>query len=114
LTKAKAKALKSKPLIVEPPPEEPPEEKTKETEKLPEEPQPERTTLRLSGTLPPEVWNRLGTKLITKLRSGNNLKIEVGFSVSIDAKLGGSFETELRQILADLGLADKIRMEKSQ
>jgi hypothetical protein len=113
LTKAKAQALKSKPLIVEPPPE-PPEEKKKETEKPPEEPQPGRTTLRLAGTLPPEVWNRLGTKLITKLRSGNDLKIDVSFSVSIDAKLAGSFESELRQILDDLNLAEKIRVEKSQ
>lgn len=114
LTKAKAKALKAKPLIVEPPPEDiAPEEKKEEKEKPREEPQPGKTTLRLSGTLPPEVWNRLGTKLITKLRSGNDLKIDVGFSVSIDAKLAGNFESELRQILEDLGLADKIRIEKS-
>jgi hypothetical protein len=112
LTKAKAKALKTKPPIIEPPPEEPPEEKKKEPGKPPEETQPGRTTLRLSGTLPPEVWNRLGTKLITKLRSGNDLRIDVGFSVSIDAKLAGNFESELRQILEDLGLADKIRVEK--
>ncbi|HEY6366833.1 MAG TPA: hypothetical protein VI585_18800 [Candidatus Binatia bacterium] len=106
--------MKAKPLIVEPPPEDiAPEEKKEEKEKPPEEPQPGKTTLRLSGTLPPEVWNRLGTKLITKLRSGNDLKIDVGFSVSIDAKLAGNFESELRQILEDLGLADKIRIEKS-
>jgi hypothetical protein len=113
LAKAKAKALKSKPLSFEPPPEEPPEEKKKETEKPPKEPQPGRTTLRLSGTLPPEVWNRLGTKLITKLRSGNDLRVEVGFSVSIDAQLASGFESELRQILEDLGLADKIVVERS-
>jgi hypothetical protein len=113
LTKAKAKALKTRQPIIEPPPEEPPEEKKKEPETPPEELQPGRTTLRLSGTLPPEVWNRLGTKLITKLRLGNDLKIDVGFSVSIDTKLAGSFESELRQILEDLGLGDKIRIAKS-
>jgi hypothetical protein len=36
----------------------------------------------------------------------------VGFSVSIDADLAGSFEADLRQILEELGLADKIRMFK--
>jgi hypothetical protein len=63
--------------------------------------------------LPPEVWNHLGTKLITKLRSGNDLKIEVGFSVSIDAKLVGSFETELREILEDLGIQNRIVIQKT-
>ncbi len=113
LTKAKAKALKTKPVIIEPPPEDkPPEEKKEEKEKLTEEPQLGRTTLRLSGTLPPEVWNRLGTRLITKLRSGNDLKIDVAFSVSVDAKLAAGFEAELRQILEDLGLTDKVRIER--
>ena len=70
-------------------------------------------TLNLKGTIPPEMWNRLGTKLIPKLRSGSELKAEVSFSVSLDSKAVASFESELRQILEDLGLADKIRMEKS-
>ncbi|MBC7336796.1 MAG: AAA family ATPase, partial [Clostridia bacterium] len=30
----------------------------------------ERVTLRLVGTVPPELWNRLGTKILPKLRSG--------------------------------------------
>jgi hypothetical protein len=115
LTKAMARALKTKPQIVEPPPEDkPPQEKEKQKERTTEELAPGETTLRLSGTLPPEVWNRLGTKLITKLRSGNDLKIEVGFSVSIDAKLAGNFDAELRQIVEDLGLAEKLRIEKTQ
>lgn len=115
LTKAKAKALKTTPPVITKVDEEQPpqEEEEEEKEKPSKETLPGRTSLRLSGTLPPEVWNRLGTKLITKLRSGNDLKIEVGFSVSIDAKLAGSFEAELRQILEDLGLADKIRIEKA-
>jgi hypothetical protein len=115
LAKAKAKALKTKQPIIEPPHEDKPrEEKKEEKEKPTEESLPGRTTLRLSGTLPPEVWNRLGTKLITKLRAGTDLKIDVGFSVSIDGKVAGSFASELRQILEDLGLADKIRVEKSE
>jgi hypothetical protein len=114
LTKAKAKALKTTPQVVTKVDEEqPPEEEEEDKEKPGEGTPPGRTTIRLSGTLPPEVWNRLGTKLITKLRSGNDLKIEVGFSVSIDSKVAGSFEADLRQIIEDLGLTDKIRAEKS-
>ena len=114
LTKTKAKALKAGPRIVEPSGEEkPPEEESEEEKEKTEEEKPSGSrSLRLVGTLPPEVWNRLGTKLISKLRSGNDLKIEVGFSVSIDARLAASFEAELSQILEDLGLASRVTIQK--
>lgn len=70
-------------------------------------------TLNLRGSIPPEIWNRLGTKLIPKLRSGSELTAQVSFSVTLDGKSVASFESELRQILEDLGLAEKIRVEKS-
>ena len=57
------------------------------------------------------MWNRLGTKLIPKLRSGSELKVKVGFSVSIDGKATASFESELRQSLGDLGLSDKYELK---
>ena len=84
LTKAKAKALKGgvklesgvgvglcpEPVI----------EKLVELEKE-KEPAPgaQTRTLRLIGTVPPEIWNRLGTKIIPKLKSGADLKIGVIF-----------------------------------
>jgi len=68
-------------------------------------------TLRLIGTVPPEVWNRLGTKLIPKLRSGNDLRVGVEFSVTFDASQAKAMEAELRQILDDLGLSGRIKVE---
>ena len=59
------------------------------------------------------MWNRLGTRLIPKLRSGTELKAEVSFSVSLDSKAVASFESELRQILEDLGLAGRVSIERS-
>ncbi|HKZ40325.1 MAG TPA: hypothetical protein VJ044_05145, partial [Candidatus Hodarchaeales archaeon] len=70
-------------------------------------------TLRLVGTVPPEIWNRLGTKIIPKLKSGSDLKIGVDFSVTINAESARNVESELRQTLEDLGLNTKIRIEKS-
>jgi len=80
-----------------------------------QEPSPgaETKTLRLVGTVPSEVWNRLGTKLIPKLRSGAELKIGVEFSVTVDGKLAPNLEQEIRQILEDLGLAGTISLERS-
>lgn len=68
-------------------------------------------TLRLSGTVPPEVWNRLGTRILPKLRAGSDLRIGVDFSVTVSADAGAALETELHQILQELGLASAVRIE---
>jgi len=68
-------------------------------------------TLRLVGTVPPEVWNRLGTKILPKLRSGSELTIGLDFTVTVKADTAGSLATELRQILQELGLAEVVRVE---
>ena len=72
----------------------------------------ETTTFRLVGSIPPEIWNRLGTKLIPKLRSGSDLNLGVAFSVTVDARTASSFENDLRQALDDLGVAGQIQIER--
>jgi hypothetical protein len=67
--------------------------------------------LRVIGAVPPEVWNRLGTKIIPKLRSGSDLKIDLEFTVTVPAESAGNLEMELRQILQELGLAEQVRVE---
>jgi len=62
----------------------------------------------LSGNVPPEVWNRLGTKILPKLRGGRSLQIEVGFSFEIEESRAENLAFEIRQILDDLGLADQV------
>ena len=73
------------------------------------------TRLRIAGTVHPEVWNRIGTSIIPKLRAGGGSDLSVGieFSVSIDATQIGSLGADLRQALADLGLSDRVRVEPS-
>jgi len=119
ITKAKAKALRSRsknePIVDDEPK---PEEKQSIVPEPVSEPNPDPSsqtvTLSLRGAIPPEIWNRLGTKLIPKLRSGSELTAQVNFSVTLDAKSVATFEPDLRQILEDLGLSDKIRIEKTQ
>ncbi len=72
-----------------------------------------KATLRLKGTVPPEVWNRLGTRILPKLRTGNALSVGVEFSVSVDAGLAQGFQLELRQALTDLGLQEQVSVEES-
>ena len=68
-------------------------------------------TIRLSGDVPPETWNRLGTKLLPKLRSGANLKIGIEFSVTVEGRMARGLVDELKQILTDLGLSEKVKIE---
>jgi hypothetical protein len=118
LAKAKAKALKTRSItgpVIEPEPK-PDEKGLPVTEPVSEPnpvPTPQTVTLHLRGSIPPEMWNRLGTKLIPKLRSGSDLKAEVSFSVAVDGKATASFESDLRQILTDLGIQDRIMIDKS-
>lgn len=72
-----------------------------------------KTTVRLTGAVPPGVWNRLGTKLLPKLRSGEDLELGVQLSVKVDPAHVGSFEAELRQILVDLGLGEHVHLDRS-
>jgi hypothetical protein len=114
LLKAKAKALKAMPepvpagvLGVAPTPEPEPT--------LEPEPEPvtgiAKRTFRISGDVPPEIWNRLGTRVLPKLRSGSELKIGIDFSVTVDGFLARSFENDLMQILDDLGLTGRVQIE---
>jgi len=122
LVKAKAKSLKAAPIPgtvpeppsgPEPPPVEPPapgpEGGTQEGPESP--PQPQYRTFRVSGEVPPEIWNRLGTKVIPKLRSGSDLRIGISFSVNVDGNQAQNFETDLKQILEDLGLSGNVTIE---
>lgn len=68
-------------------------------------------TFHISGWVPPEIWNRLGTKVLPKLRSGSDLKIGIEFFVTVDGQIARSFENDLKQILEDLGLTGCIQIE---
>jgi len=116
LLKAKAKRLKGAP---EAGPEQgPPPAPMPESEPAAEGDQARETavaaamrTFHISGNVPPEVWNRLGTRILPKLRSGSDLKIGIDFSVAVDGDMAQRFEAELRQILDDLGLRDCVKIQ---
>jgi hypothetical protein len=115
LTKVKAKALKGvmqgPEAGMKPVTQPVPEEVIKPEKGVGPSPGTQTRTLRLVGTVPPEIWNRLGTKIIPKLKSGSDLKIGVDFSVTVNAESARNIETDLRQILEDLGLSGKIKIE---
>lgn len=109
LLPAKAKALKvgPEPTKVEPEKILPPSDQTPAPDSIstpPSSPGTQLRTLHLAGTMPPEVWNRLGTRIIPKLRQSPELQIQVEFRVQVDDAAAGDLKAELQQILEDLGL----------
>ena len=70
-------------------------------------------TLHIAGHVPPEVWNRLGTKIIPRLRAGEDLRIGIEFSVRVSGSHADATERELRQALEDLNLADRVRVTRT-
>ena len=69
--------------------------------------------LSLRGTIPPEQWNRLGTKLLPKLRGmGSELSLGLEASLLVRAEDIRAAEAEVRQVLRDLGLDGLVQIEK--
>jgi hypothetical protein len=89
---------------------------TLESESVTEEP-PQTTdetqlvTLRIVGIVPPEMWNRLGTKIIPKLRSGQDISAEIELSANFNPEVLQTTKFEILQILQDLGISDILRIE---
>jgi hypothetical protein len=74
-------------------------------------PVPTSVPIRVAGQVPPELWNRLGTRIVAKLRPHEGFAIEVVFSALVDGAAANDLRTELRQALADLGLDDGFTVE---
>ncbi len=123
LKKQKAQTLKSGarpsadadaiiPPVTQPPPQPEPSSLI-DSETRPAIPSaPQVRQLSLFGDVPPETWNRLGTKLIPKLRSGTDLKLSIKVTVTVNADAAPSLVAELRQALDELGLGNTVRVEE--
>ncbi len=68
-------------------------------------------TLRIYGEIPTEVWQRLGRTLIPKLKSGTDLRVGLDVSLSVDADGAAGIRHEIQQILQDLKLEGKVKVE---
>ena len=118
LSKAKAEALKTRPedpIQPQPGPTPDPRPAPKPDPKPGPDSKPTSndsdTILRLAGSVPPEVWNRIGIKLLPKLRSAKEMTLGINLSVTVGSRSAPNMETELQQIINDLGLSDQVRIE---
>jgi hypothetical protein len=62
------------------------------------------TTIRITGQISPELWNKLGVRILPRLKSSANLRLGIEFSCEVPSNDASSIEAELRQAIADLRL----------
>jgi hypothetical protein len=53
--------------------------------------------VRVSGSIPPEVWSRFGTKILPKLKVGEDLAINVSLSADIASDAATGLHTTWRR-----------------
>jgi len=66
----------------------------------------------ITGKIPPDSWNRIGSKLISKIRSNKNFQINVEITCSVDTNFAQGIETELEQAIDDLELSSDLKVMK--
>lgn len=71
------------------------------------------TVLLISGSIPPELWQRVGTKLIPKLRSGEGTSIQLELKSEFKAEYLANIKMEIQQILTDLGVNDSVTISET-
>jgi hypothetical protein len=68
-------------------------------------------TLQIRGQIPLELWNRLGTRILPKLRSGTDVRIGIDLSVTVTKDQAPTLEKDVRQAIEDLGLGGNVKVE---
>ena len=122
LGKARAEALRAPAVPTEPQPDLPPGRDDRSESKPDPDPDTrpvappaqagQETTLRITGVVPPEAWNKVGLRILPKLRSGNDLSLGIEFTVNVESRISGNLESELQQALAELGLGDQVDLKR--
>lgn len=74
------------------------------------QPEPAFRKVQLTGTIPPELWNRFGTKVLPKLRAGTEIAVALDLSVTLSTEQAKTLKTELSQALDDLGLMGSLHI----
>jgi hypothetical protein len=116
LTKSLAEKLKS-PEITPVPPSRP-EPAPPETPAAPESPRPHggsiasHAIISVAGSIPPEQWNRLGTKLLPKMRAAGTVIATIRLEIKLDESKAPALSTELHQIVDENGLSATVRVEQ--
>lgn len=94
-------------------PEPDPQQEPEPTPDLTPDPAPGKVRLCVSGSIPPEVWSRFGTKVLPKLKAGEDLAINVSLSADIAPETAAALQNDLAQVLKDLDIDQSASVDSS-
>jgi hypothetical protein len=66
----------------------------------------------VAGKIPPEQWNRLGTRLIPKMRAAGSVSATIRLEGEVDPARAAALSSELQQVIDEIGLSASIRIER--
>lgn len=72
------------------------------------------TRIRIQGSMPIEQWNRLGTRLLPRLRAIGPVTATVSLICDTTTVAGAEKLSELKRTLQDLGLTDQLRIDSDR
>ena len=116
LTKALAEKLKASEIAPVPPSE--PEPTPPEEPATPESPRPDgggigaHAIISVAGSIPPEQWNRLGTRLLPKMRAAGTVTATIRLEGEVNPSRAAALSAELQQIVDEIGLSQSVRVER--
>jgi hypothetical protein len=70
------------------------------------------TQLQISGTIPPEIWNRFGSRILPKVRNVQDLSIGVTITMNGSTEEISHLQLDLNQAISDLGLTGQIEIKQ--
>jgi len=68
--------------------------------------------LQISGAIPPEIWNRFGSRILPKVRNLQDLSISVTITINGSSEEILRLQAELKQAVSDLGLEGLISLRQ--
>src|SRR5205823_4473982 len=64
----------------------------------------------VAGSIPPEQWNRLGTRLIPKMRAAGTVTANIRLEIEVDQAKSTTLTSEFRQIVDETGLSATVHV----
>jgi hypothetical protein len=69
-----------------------------------------RAIISVAGSIPPEQWNRLGTRLLPKMRAAGTVTATILLEIKLDESKAPALSTELSQIVEENGLSATVHV----
>ena len=68
----------------------------------------QQTTMTITGDIPPEMWNRIGTKVLPKIKQAHVLKISLEITIELKRGEAIALKKDLEQVIAEMELGSRV------